>query len=552
MRRGRRRALASLAGIAALPLTALAPARGAATDDLCTIAGAVSRRLFVPRNAGYLGRLAPRGAPLTLVAGPRGALPAGIAHGPLAYRVRHGGRDYVNPSLMLARGERVRIVLDNRLDAPTIAHWHGLAVDTANDGNGNVLVAPGQRYAYDFEVRDRGALYWYHPHPHGSTARQAYDGLFGMIDVDDQDHAALRQALDLVPGRTELTLALHDRRADAAYRPSAADLMHGFFGDDALVNGVSCAYVDVASRLYRLRLLNACNARTLRLAFRTAAGGRLPFVIVGNDGGLLPAPLTVKEAFLAAAERLDVLIDLAAAPVGETILMESLAFDPMHAEMREDASLDASSGHAAMGHGPLAPAAADARAQGDGHGEAHAHAAAAWPEGGPRRLLALRVREKTRFDRKVPDVLCRLPAIDTAGVRERPFRLGYHKGRWRINDRVFVMGETPIEVARDTTEVWLLRNYYTSMPHAMHLHGFHFEVLERETSPDSVAALAVDSRGRQASDFGRKDTVLVWPGESVRIAIRFDLPWPGPQTYVFHCHNLEHEDGGMMLGVRVA
>jgi FtsP/CotA-like multicopper oxidase with cupredoxin domain len=67
-----------------------------------------------------------------------------------------------------------------------------------------------------------------------------------------------------------------------------------------------------------------------------------------------------------------------------------------------------------------------------------------------------------------------------------------------------------------------------------------------------VSALAIDERGRLPADLGRRDTVLVWPGESVRIGIRFAMPFPGPQTYVFHCHNLEHEDGGMMLGVKVA
>ena len=114
------------------------------------------------------------------------------------------------------------------------------------------------------------------------------------------------------------------------------------------------------------------------------------------------------------------------------------------------------------------------------------------------------------------------------------------------------MGETPIEVARDSTEVWRLRNYHTSMPHAMHLHGFHFEVRERETSPDAVRALAIDDLGRLPTDLGRRDTVLVWPGESVRLAVRFAMPFAGPQVYMFHCHNLEHEDGGMMLGVKVA
>ncbi len=529
-------------------MTALAPSTGADAADggaTCTVAGSVSRKLFVPGDSGFLGRLAPRGAPLTLVATTRGKLAGAMVHGPLVYRVRHGGRDYLNPTLALAPGERVRLTLDNRLDAPTIAHWHGLSVDTANDGNGLTLAAPGERYAYDFEVRDRGALYWYHPHPHGSTGRQMYDGLFGLIDVDDDDHAALRRALDLVPGRTELTLVLADRRHDAAYRPTAADMIHGFFGDDAIVNGTSCAYVDVASRLYRLRMLNACNARTLRLAFRTASGTQVPFTIVGNDAGLLPAPIVVKEAFFATAERLDVLVDLSAASVGETILLETLAFDPMHGEMRADTAA-APVDHAAMGHGSASGTAASSSS-----GQDHAHATA-WPEGAPRRLLALRVRERVRYDRKVPSALAKIAPIDIAGARERPFRFGYNKGRWRINDRVFVMGETPVEVARDTTEVWLLRNYHTSMPHAMHLHGFHFEVLERETSPDFVAALAVDERARLPSDLGRKDTLLVWPGESVRVAIRFALPWPGAQTYMFHCHNLEHEDGGMMVGVRVA
>jgi len=161
------------------------------------------------------------------------------------------------------------------------------------------------------------------------------------------------------------------------------------------------------------------------------------------------------------------------------------------------------------------------------------------------------VRTRIAYDRRIPDRLSAPIAVDTSNAAERPFRLGFAKGRWRINDRVFEMGVTPIEVMRGTVETWLIRNYHTSMPHAMHLHGFPFDVLARETSPDAIAAWAIDVQGRLATDLGRKDTVLVWPGESVRIAIDFTHPFPGPQTYVFHCHNLEHEDGGMMLGVSV-
>jgi suppressor of ftsI/bilirubin oxidase len=132
-----------------------------------------------------------------------------------------------------------------------------------------------------------------------------------------------------------------------------------------------------------------------------------------------------------------------------------------------------------------------------------------------------------------------------------PFRLSFAKARWRINDRVFEMAGEPLVVPRNTVQTWLLRNYYTSMPHAMHLHGFTLRVLAREQSPDFLAPLAVDAQGRLATDLGAKDTVLVWPGESVRVAIDFACAFAGPQDYLLHCHNLEHEDGGMMLRVRV-
>jgi blue copper oxidase len=496
----------------------------AAATDFCTAIDGKATPLFVPRDSGYLGRLTPRGKPLTLIAGATGALPSGVVHGQIAYRAQHEGRDYINPTLVVRRGERVQIDLVNRLDAPTIAHWHGLAVDTRNDGGGMNLIGPSETYAYDFEAMNRSALYWYHPHPHGETARQMYNGLYGAIQLEDDDDDSLRKALDLVPGRSEIALVMQDRRADSSYSPSAADLMHGFFGDELYVNGTRCPYFDVGSRVYRLRILNACNARTLRLALRGSTSARIPFIVIGSDGGLLPAPQRAEQVFLAAAERLDILVDLRDAALGETLVLESLAFDPMHTEMAGATATD----HGAHNHG------------------------SAWPEGAARALLQLRVREHVVYDRSIPSKLSSIVPTDVSSARERPFRLGFNKGRWRINDRVFAMGETPIEVARDSTEIWLLRNYHTSMPHAMHLHGFHFEILERETSPDFIHALAIDERGRLAADLGRKDTVLVWPGESVRVAIRFAMPFPGPQTYVFHCHNLEHEDGGMMLGVKVA
>ena len=554
----RRRVLRGLAGLTlagAAPATWSDATSRVATAAECTDSKQWTTRLFVPGSEGYLGRLRVADSTLMLAAGTASALPHDVTHGPRAYSTEVSQRTYMNPTLVARQGERVRVTLDNRLDAPTIVHWHGLTVDTHNDGAGATLAAPGERYEYAFDVRNRGGLYWYHPHPHGATAGQTYEGLYGALEIEDEAEIALRTALDLAPGQSEILLVFQDRRSDARYAPSAVDNLHGFAGDDMNVNGTHCAFHEVATRLYRLRLLNACNARTLRLAFRTAAGVRVPFLLIGTDGGLLESPRRCEQAFFAAAERLDLLLDLREMPLGETIVLESLGFDPMDAEVTRIAARAAKSadgqdtktdGRSARieDNAPATHHAADAAAHDDAN-------ASAWPEGAPRALLEFRVRERISYDRSVPSTLSTIRAIDVANARERPLRLGFNKGRWRINDRVFAMGETPIEVARGSTEIWLMRNYYTSMPHAMHLHGFHFEVRERETSPDFVKALAIDEHGRLATDLGHKDTVLVWPGESVRVAVRFDLPFAGDQTYVFHCHNLEHEDGGMMLGVKV-
>jgi suppressor of ftsI/bilirubin oxidase len=123
--------------------------------------------------------------------------------------------------------------------------------------------------------------------------------------------------------------------------------------------------------------------------------------------------------------------------------------------------------------------------------------------------------------------------------------------RWLINGLTYEPDEFPIVVQRGAKEIWEIRNDERSMPHPMHLHGFRFRVLEKRNSPGQVADTAVDKKGRTATDLGWKDTVLVWPGETVRIAIEFSHDFEGEQLSLFHCHILEHEDAGMMINYKV-
>jgi blue copper oxidase len=529
----RRRTLERL--VAATMGTLLPVARAAAPTapvDLCTTPTSFDVPLYVPGNAGLMGRLPLGEEPLTLRAVTRGGA------GPvLAYAANAGGREFAEPTLVARAGANVRVKLVNAMAEPTVVHWHGFTIDTQNDGNGESPVGPGQDFTYAFTVRNRAGLYWYHPHPHGVTGGQVRRGLLGLFMVEDADELALRRALALVSGETEIPLLLTDRRSGAAdpYSPSPADLLHGWYGDEALVNFTPRPFRDVAARRYRLRVLNGANARIFRLGFTRDGGGTLPFLLLGTDGGLLERPMAVTEVFVAPAERVDLLVDFAGLPIGSFVLLDSRAFDPMHAELTPRRSTESSASMADHG-AEIGSGSVMATIHGDG---------------GAFALLQFRIRERGGNAATVPGRLSTMPAAGPSTGDDRPLRLGFAKGRWRINDLVYDTGATPIIVVRSTVETWLIRNYHTSMPHAMHLHGFQFRVLGRETSPDQLAPLAVDSSGRLATDLGLKDTILVWPGESVKIAIDFAHPFAGPQIYLFHCHNLEHEDGGMMLRVQV-
>jgi suppressor of ftsI/bilirubin oxidase len=498
------------------------------TRDLCATPERFDQPLAVPGASGRLGYL-PVGRGVELAARAQ-------AGGALAFHASEAGaRAWTNPTLVARTGDPVRVRLANALAEPTVVHWHGLAVDTANDGNGETLVAPGSSFDYEFEMRNRGALYWYHPHPHGATASQAYRGLIGLLQVDDANDDALRRALALEPGVTEIPLVMHDRRpaTPPRYGPSASDLVHGWYGDEPLVNFTARPYLDVAPRRYRLRIVNAANARIYRIGFRRDDGSTLAFDLIGTDGGLLERAIRVNDVFVAPAERIDVLVDFGGVSGGSFVLLESGAFDPMHAEIAPAA---APAAHSMPGNVAAGAPASD-----------HLHR----QDGAAFAMLQFRITRGGSDGASVPARLSTFSPLAQPTTEERPLRLGFAKGRWRINDRVYDMAAAPIVVARDAVETWLLRNYYTSMPHAMHLHGFQFRVLERQTSPDALAPLVVDERGRFATDLGWKDTVLVWPGESVRIAIDFRHPFAGEQIYLVHCHNLEHEDGGMMLRVKV-
>jgi suppressor of ftsI/bilirubin oxidase len=534
----RRRFLAALAGAGAAGLSGLPGWRNpafAAADP----AGQFTNRLRLPGASGlYAAVMAKDVKQITVSALDFDVLPR--IYSPFwAYVAEVGGKQLLNPTLLARPGDQVRLRMANQLKQPTIIHWHGLTNDERNDGVGNYQVGPGKHFDYAFTVRDRAASYWYHPHPHDIAGEQTYKGLAGLFIVKDEEEEKLARSLDLTLGVTDIPLVIQDRsfnfEGGLEYALSRDQRFMGFLGEEILVNLTPRPYFDAARRIYRFRILNGSNARSYRLAF--AQGKRLlDYHLIGTDGGLLEQPQKVRETFIGAAQRLDVLLDLRAASGTEPVFLKSLAFDPMHNE-----SVDEKTGKVAA-----------SAAQGGADPHAAHPAAGAIADGTEISLLRINTKSSAQYRREIPSQLSHLPPLATVAGEPRRLKLGHDgKGNWNINGWRFNMRETPVIVQRGTRETWLLQNNRASMPHPMHIHGFQFRVLERRDSPAQIKALANRQNGLLPQDLGLLDTVLVWPGESVRIALAFSHPFSGDQTYMFHCHNLEHEDTGMMIGYKV-
>jgi FtsP/CotA-like multicopper oxidase with cupredoxin domain len=406
-----------------------------------------------------------------------------------------------SPLIRVRRGDAFSVQMENRIPDPLILHWHGLTPPEASDGHPRFAVKTGGRYGYHFRVENRAGTYWYHSHTHGEVAKHTQAGIAGLLIVEDDEE----DALGLPRGEREIALVLQDRRLNTAGVPEYVqpNFMEGHHGEEPFGNGVLRPYVEVDATLYRLRLLNGSNARIFRLARSDAR----PLIVIGNDAGLLEAPAPVEYVDLAPGERVDVLIDLSDA-AGRRVMLRSLPF--------------AVSGLVMEVGGPN-------------------------PHDVTMDLLELRVRGNASTGiAPVPTRL--LPLVDAPdpakAAKRRTFRFTFKRDMYsrameehHINGREYDMGRVDERVPFGQTEIWSFVND-NWFAHPVHLHGTHFRVLSRQGGRGQVMPW----------EGGLKDTVLIHPHETVEVAVRFSAH---PGLFLLHCHNLEHEDLGMMLNVVV-
>ncbi len=402
----------------------------------------------------------------------------------------------LGPTITANKGDAVNVSLLNGLSEQTNIHWHGLILPENMDGHPRDVASPGSTLNYSLPIIQRAGTYWYHPHPHGLTAKQVFMGLAGMFIVNDQEEASL----NLPSGEFEIPLIIQDKHFEGDtldYSPNDDEIMTGYLGEQILVNGQHAPFVSVATGWYRLRILNGSTARVFNLSL---TGGRV-LTIIGSDGGLLKSPETVSDIMLAPGERIDVLVDFSGLAIGTEVYLMSSKFSKYNVQGRQEFS-----------------------------------------------LLKFQVDKSVASIFTVPATLSNIETLnESQAVKTRTFDIaqmiggeGGHgtMGRHSINGHVFEMDEVHLTVAAGTTEIWEFDNLSGDEIHPMHIHGVQFQVLNRIGGRNTLIA----------SEKGWKDTVLLMPGEKVRLIMTFP-EYTG--TFVFHCHNLEHEDDGMMLNYRI-
>ncbi|MFO7563315.1 MAG: multicopper oxidase domain-containing protein [Enhygromyxa sp.] len=412
----------------------------------------------------------------------------------------------LGPTLRFRKGERVRLEVTNELGEVSTLHGHGMEVPSASDGGPHQLIAAGETWITEFDVIQRAGTAWYHPHPMHETARQVYMGIAGLIYVEDP---AQEIELPSTYGVDDFPLVIQDRRlaADGTHpyspgnTPAMFDMMAGMRGETLLVNGMREAQGVVPRGLVRLRLLNGSNARAYNLGFEDNRS----FQQIASDGGLLEAPLTTNRVLLTPGERAEILVDFGEDPSGATLALRSYS---------EEVLLRLFQGNAANNM-------ADALDRSTFH------------------IMTLEVGEPPPATITAPDSLMPIERMVEADAdASRTIALSMMMGNVMINGaQMTALDAVPevinFQIPLGTTELWEVTNS-SSMAHPLHVHNRHFQVLD------------VDGQPPPPELAGWKDTVIVEPGQVVRLMIQFEGTPDPDYPYMFHCHILEHEDMGMM------
>ncbi|HHH2381507.1 TPA: multicopper oxidase CueO [Citrobacter freundii] len=466
----------------------------------------------------------------------------------------------LGPAVKLNKGQSVNVDIHNQLAEETTLHWHGLEIPGEVDGGPQGIIPAGGKRSVTFTPDQRAATCWFHPHQHGKTGHQVAMGLAGLVLIEDEEIRKLM--LPKQWGIDDVPVIIQDKQFSADgqvdYQLDIMTAAVGWFGDTLLTNGAIYPQHAAPRGWLRLRLLNGCNARSLNIA----ASDNRPLYVIASDGGLLAEPVKVTELPMLMGERFEVLVDvsdgkafdLVTLPVSQ-MGMAIAPFDKPHPVMRVQPLLITASGTLPdtltsmpslpslegltvrklqlsmdpmldmMGMQMLMKKFGGQAMAGMDHGKMMGHMNNDNMDHGNMNHGNMNHGEMRNMQH------------GNMGNMKHGGSFDFHNAN-RINGQAFDMNKPMFAAAKGQHERWVISGQGDMMLHPFHIHGTQFRILSE------------NGKAPAAHRAGWKDTVRVEGGVS-EVLVKFDHDAPKEHAYMAHCHLLEHEDTGMMLGFTV-
>lgn len=463
----------------------------------------------------------------------------------------------LGPAISLKNGQNVNINIVNQLAEDTTVHWHGLEISGEQDGGPQAIIEPNASRKVNFTVNQSEATCWFHPHTHGKTGYQVAMGLAGLVLIKDDD--STKHGLPNDWGVDDIPVILQDKRlkddGQIDYQLDVMSAAVGWFGDIMLTNGAVYPKHVAPKGWIRLRLLNGCNARSLNIS---TSDGRKMYV-VASDGGLLAEPIALTELPILMGERFEVLIDasdgrafdLVTLPVGQ-MGMTIAPFDQPLPVLRIETTLTKGEGDlpSTLAAIPAIPSLAGLNRR-----RFHLMMDMRLDMQG---MMMLREKYGDQAMGNMGGHGAMMGNMNHGNMNAGNMNHGNMNGKMgsgghcgtdsdgldihnanTINGQVFSMTHPAFNAPMNQQEIWVVSGRGDMMLHPFHVHGTRFRILKENGQ-------AVEPH-RQ----GWKDIVKV-EGQVSEILVEFKHPATQQHPYMAHCHLLEHEDTGMMLGFTVS
>ncbi len=414
----------------------------------------------------------------------------------------------LGPTLIMNEGDAVNIEVTNNLGQPTTIHWHGMHVSASNDGGPHTIIQPGTTWNPQFTVMNRAGTYWYHPHLDEFTDEHVTKGIAGMIIVHDNDE--LNAGLPVTYGIDDFPVVIQTKDFDNNYQV----VNHSNNDDILMVNATINPYLEVPAQVVRLRFLNGSSQRV----FNFGLSGNTPFYLIATDGGLLEAPEQLTRLPLSPGERAEILLDLNGKE-NQTLYLISYAsefgngiYGATNPGMSPNMTLNNYNPNLLNGN--------------------------------DFNILELRVVAQTANPvTSIPGQFSPINYMtENSADQQRSFSLspvamGLNQlnGDFTINGVSFDMNTINISIPLNNTEVWTVTNN-SAIAHPFHVHDIQFQILSINGNTNIPAYAR-----------GWHDTFLVPAGGgSIKFITKFEDFADDSIPYMYHCHMLNHEDGGMM------